>query len=336
MVSIIIPTFNRAEQLKKTLQSLLDLNLSKLDYEVLVIDNGSTDDTKFICSTFENSQQEFNFRYIFDAEPGLLTGRHRGAAESLGEILTFIDDDIIVSDTWLKTIIEVMDSHIDVELLTGPCLPMYQSYPPNWINDFWEINETKKYLFPLSLLDFGSEPQNIDPNFVWGLNFTIRKSCFLELGGFNPDSMPPDLLHFVGDGETGLTAKAFEKNKRAFYHPGVMVYHVVPQSRLTIDYFKKRYFFQGVANSFTKFRQSSLNNKSSKKNNIKIKFYSWLHSIISSFKSKNIQDLDIYNRIKSEEIEGYLFHRMHYNKCSKVRDWVHKNDYLEYNLPKNG
>jgi glycosyltransferase involved in cell wall biosynthesis len=334
MVSIIIPTFNRAQQLKKTLQSLLDLNLSKLDYEVLVIDNGSTDETESVCLFFINRVEEFNLRYIYDAEPGLLTGRHRGAAESLGEILTFIDDDIIVSSTWLKTIIQVMDSNKGVDLLTGPCLPMYERYPPDWINYFWKYDENKKYLFPLSLLDFGAEPQNIHPNFVWGLNFTIRKSCFLELGGFNPDSMPPDLLQFVGDGETGLTAKAFEKNKIAYYHPDVLVYHVVPQSRLTIDYFKKRYFFQGVANSFTKFRKLSTNHKISVENNFKIKLYAFLSTFCSI--GNNKQNNNIYNRIKNEEKEGYLFHRTHYRKSSKVRDWVHKNDYLEYKLPRNG
>jgi glycosyltransferase involved in cell wall biosynthesis len=63
-------------------------------YEILIIDNGSTDDTKEISQEIMKEAANRQIRYIFEPEPGLLAGRHRGALEAKGELLVFVDDDI--------------------------------------------------------------------------------------------------------------------------------------------------------------------------------------------------------------------------------------------------
>ncbi|MCZ2223451.1 MAG: glycosyltransferase family 2 protein [Chitinophagales bacterium] len=216
LISIIIPTFNRADQLNRTLFSLVELKTPKHLFEIIIVDNGSTDKTKEVIEKYINQNKGFTIKYFYDDIPGLLTGRHRGAKEAKGEILTFIDDDILVSETWLNTIYSVMSSRVDIGFLTGPNLPLYESYPPTWLNYFWSNHQYGKTCGWLSLLDFGNEIKEISPNYVWGLNFTVRKNVFQQLGGFHPDNISKEFQHFQGDGETGLTLKAIEQSIKVY------------------------------------------------------------------------------------------------------------------------
>jgi GT2 family glycosyltransferase len=332
MVSIIIPTFNRAPLLIKTLESITELKASRALFEVIVVDNGSTDDTKEVLGAF-SKKTDFDLRYAYEPEPGLLSGRHAGWHMALGDVLTFIDDDVRVSENWLDAIIDVMKNHPEVELLTGPSLPEYESDPPEWLGHFLTEDENGKHCGWLSLLDFGSEAKEIDPLFVWGLNFTIRKQTLVELGGFHPDNMPEKLQKYQGDGETGLGIKAKQKHKKAWYDPLVKVYHTVPASRMTQAYFEKRAFYQGVANSFTALRseeESGLPGISlAKKIKRRIK-----HIIFQD--TQNNVPLDIRKKIEDlsrKEQEGFVFHQRHFSENEKVRNWVRKADYLDYKLP---
>lgn len=94
-VSVIVPTHNRASLLNKTLNSLLNQTFSPQHFEVIIVDNGSTDNTESICKEF---QKKFtNYVYIYDKKPGLHVGRHAGLKAAKGTILVFIDDDIQAS-----------------------------------------------------------------------------------------------------------------------------------------------------------------------------------------------------------------------------------------------
>ena len=96
-LSVIIPTRNRADDLRDVLQSLLNQTLGSDRFEVLVVDNGSTDDTCSVAGEFTCSCG--NFHYFFEKTPGLHAGRHRGLMEAAGDVLVFVDDDIVASLT---------------------------------------------------------------------------------------------------------------------------------------------------------------------------------------------------------------------------------------------
>lgn len=345
MISIIIPTYNRANQLLPTLQSLVRLKTSRDLFEVIIVDNGSLDATKEIVNKCQFENKDITIEYFYDDTPGLLTGRHKGALESKGDILTFIDDDVAVSTEWLDSIINVMKEKEDIDLLTGPNLPLYETYPPKWLDYFWNKAYNGQYCGWLSLLDLGNEIQEVHPNFVWGLNFTIKKSVFLGLGGFHPDNIPEQYQKFQGDGETGLTMKAYEKGLKALYHPGVLLFHQIPSSRLTFEYFDKRAYYQGVCNSFTDLR---LKRKGCKKieveNNIvsKKKFLNKIKRLVKKIlyptKKENKQIIpldvqDLLSRVSIKEKEGYDFHQKMYNENELVRNWVHQENFMNYKLP---
>ncbi|MBW4668558.1 MAG: glycosyltransferase [Cyanomargarita calcarea GSE-NOS-MK-12-04C] len=332
MISIIIPTLNRAESLNRTLKSLVAQNFPINNYETLVIDNGSKDETESVYEKNKYEHPNHQIRYIYEPEPGLLSGRHRGALEAKGEILVFIDDDIEADVNWLQAIKESFDDST-VQIVGGRNLPDFEVEPPKWLEWFWIEHPYGKLCSELSLLDFGDQVRDIDANYVWGLNFSIRKVALFELGGFHPDCIPKHLQCFQGDGETGLTQKAKLQGYRAIYQPNALVFHSVSQERMTYEYFDRRYFYQGVSDSYSFFRQSQGQLKEvsliDKIKNILKMFKQIGKKIIISQKEKKALKERFFNAYK----RGYQFHKNAIINNPELLDWVLKTDYWDYKLP---
>ena len=110
MISVIIPTRNRAELLRDTLTSIQGQTLSYELFEVLVVDNGSTDNTKDVTLNFKKNLN--NLRYVYAPVPGLHEGRHRGMKEARYNLLVFADDDILATPDWLLSYYEVFKTRL--------------------------------------------------------------------------------------------------------------------------------------------------------------------------------------------------------------------------------
>ena len=134
--SIIVPTRNRADQLIFAIKSFMVQDIPCHDYEILVVDNGSNDNTQKVTEDMITSKSGHNIRYLFEPEPGLLSGRHRGSFEAKGEILIFVDDDVEAVSVWLSAIIEAFNDP-RVHLVGGPSLPKFEVAPPAWLSKFW-------------------------------------------------------------------------------------------------------------------------------------------------------------------------------------------------------
>ena len=254
MLSVIIPTLNRSEYLKQAVESILNQTLSADNYEIIVVDNGSGDDTKTVIHEL-NEKNNSRIKFVLEPAPGLHNGRHRGAKESKGAILVFADDDIIAAPGWLRAIHKTFKDPT-VALVGGKILPKWEGDVPKWIDFFRNQTEYGWTIGHLSLLDLGDIRKEIPAHYVYGCNFSIRKSVLFECGGFHPDAMPQELIKYRGDGETALSRKITEKGHRAVYEPEATVFHQVPGERLTVDYFCRRAFNQGVSDSFTEMRSN--------------------------------------------------------------------------------
>jgi glycosyltransferase involved in cell wall biosynthesis len=332
-VSIIIPTLNRAKELEKLLISIERNVVDSCDFEVIIVDNGSTDQTKSVFEDFEGKIK--NLKYIYDAEPGLLTGRHAGINEAKSEILAFLDDDVDLNNGYIQNLKNLFETHKDVHFATGPCLPDYEIEQPDWLTNFWSENENGKFCGWLSLLDFGNSEKYIDPNFVWGLNFCCRKSSIVKLGGFHPDCIPQRIQQYQGDGETGLTMKAVASGLKAIYSPGLLLHHLVPKERLIFSYFKKRAFYQGVCNSYTHQRSLALNEETKDGFNLKKKIspiYHKIKNIINNVTKEYSATDKMFKELQKIENDGFKFHLKHFKADKKVREWVLKNNYWDYKL----
>src|SRR6266567_9011329 len=103
-ISIIIPTCNRAGSLLQAMTSIATAVASKDPVEIIVVDNGSIDDTAGICREIKYRFPKHNWRYFYDQTPGLLSGRHLGAEQAQGDILAFLDDDVLLAPSWLEAL----------------------------------------------------------------------------------------------------------------------------------------------------------------------------------------------------------------------------------------
>jgi glucosyl-dolichyl phosphate glucuronosyltransferase len=192
-------------------------------------------------------------RYVYEPTPGLLAGRHRGIRESQGEICAFIDDDVRLDPQWLLAIRDAFrDPHIS--LASGPSWPLFQANPPAWLEEFYGENERGRFCICLSLIDRGKEIKRVEPSYIFGLNYIIRKKSVLEYGGFCPDCVPKSLQLFQGNGETGLNRNLRSRGAMALYHPGICVHHEICADRLTIRYLEQRFFYEGVCESYAQVR----------------------------------------------------------------------------------
>jgi glucosyl-dolichyl phosphate glucuronosyltransferase len=239
--------------LARALQSVAEAASPDDLVEVIVVDNGSTDETPDVCAAIRARFPRHPWRYCYDEIPGLLTGRHRGAAEAQGDLLCYLDDDVLLGPRWPSAVKEAFRDP-NVALVGGPSSPLYEARPPSWLGHLWRDIEGGRMLDSLSLIDCGDREKAIEPYFVWGLNFAIRRAVLYDCGGFHPDGVPPHLIRFRGDGEGGLAYKIQGRALRAVYHPDARVAHVIPASRLTVGAFERRAFSQGVSDSFTRIR----------------------------------------------------------------------------------
>jgi glycosyltransferase involved in cell wall biosynthesis len=336
-ISVIIPTINRATTLILTRESLVTQSFPVDEYEILIVDNGSRDRTKTVCENLIAQYQSHQIRYFYEPSPGVHAARHGGVLEAKGDILAFVDDDIETDVDWLQGI---ADSFSDptVKLVGGRNLPKYEVQPPAWLDWFWHDTPYGKACPHLSLMDFGDRVLEIDANYIWSQNLAISKQTFLELGGFHPDNFSSHLQHFQGDGETGLARKLKRSGYKAIYQPKAKILHQVSQSRITYDYFDRRFFSQGISDSFAAIRK---NGGQLEKVRLKQKLvdlqtnskYS-LKLLKRKFDRQNLPERPILKeRFNLAHQAGYNFHQTAVSKNPHLLEWVLKPDYLEYQIP---
>jgi glucosyl-dolichyl phosphate glucuronosyltransferase len=159
-----------------------------------------------------------------------------------------------VSAGWLGAFIRAFEDPT-VGIAGGPSIPAFTGSVPLWLWDFLQPTPYGGWSCGwLSLLDIGKTVEGIDPIWIWGLNFAIRKDVLCQLGGFHPDLVPAAVQRWQGDGETGLAYRAKASGVRCVYLEDALLHHLISADRLTPDYFAKRAYYQGVCDSFTRIR----------------------------------------------------------------------------------
>ena len=335
MISVIIPTRNRAQLLQVVLESLAGQTLSSDLFEVLVIDNGSSDNTSEVA----RRAQAFltNTRYFHEPEPGLHAGRHRGLFEARSDVLVFADDDIRAEASWLEAIAENF-ADPSVSMLGGNNYPDFQGHVPGWLNRLWNRQATEeKKLGELSVLSLPEGRRPINPKLVWGCNFSIRKQVVLDARGFHPDSMPKELIHLRGDGETHISRYVQEHGLLCMFDSRASVYHAVTPARMTFDYFHQRAFNQGVSDSYSQLRHTagktlSPGNFSSAKDRL----FGVVRRIARWARENDTELRKLSGLYRQGHAAGFAFHQRAYRDDPHVRAWVHRQDYFQAMTPGSG
>jgi glycosyltransferase involved in cell wall biosynthesis len=178
-VSVVVSTYNRADRLPLALDALL-AQTGSVPYEVIVVDNNSTDETAQVVRAIAERAGE-RIRYAFEPRQGLSHGRNTGIALARAPIVAFTDDDVRVAPDWVEQLKRTFDAHPEVEYVGGLVLPNWLAPPPAWLK--------KAHWAPLALQDYGSEPVVTGRERAMclvGANLSFRRRVFERVGGFAP------------------------------------------------------------------------------------------------------------------------------------------------------
>jgi glycosyltransferase involved in cell wall biosynthesis len=237
LISAIVCTHNRAALLNDALASLANQTMDKEKYEVIIVDNASTDNTREVVARWV--EQQPNFRYIYEPNLGLSHARNRGAIDATAPIVAFMDDDCVAETTWLQGLLKDFGNDNCTACLGGRIRLRWEGgVRPPWIPD--------NVLSVFGYLDLGEQPQQI--NHANGGNMAWDRRVLLDLGGFQPDLGRTGNLRLAGE-ESQIQQKARQRGLLVCYAPHATVCHYVPIERQSRRHILQTCFMIGVSAS---------------------------------------------------------------------------------------
>ncbi|AGY58639.1 glycosyltransferase family 2 protein [Gloeobacter kilaueensis] len=237
LISAIICTYNRAERLELALEALCTQSLPATAFEILVVDNASTDRTRSLCEAFQRERLP-QLRYLFEPVQGLSRARNTGWQAAGSPYVAFLDDDAIPSPGWLAALLASFQTVLPEPVsVGGPIAPLWEVPRPDWVIPMMEVIFTT--------LDGGEEPRWFAPNeFPWGANVAYRREALVAAGGFC------ERLGRVGvkllSGEEYLLNATLQRLGGGFYYdPQASVQHWIPKERVNAQWLIGRSYWQG-------------------------------------------------------------------------------------------
>lgn len=312
ILSIVIPTKNRAELLRKALESIIKQPTDQKIYEVIIVDNGSTDKTKDVAKEYEGKIK--NCRYYYDARPGLHVGRNKGLLESRGELVGYLDDDVILFPNWINTVIDAFEDQ-EVMHVGGSVIPNDMTLISRDFNRKYKIQKGSfQFIYCIScfwetgITESDTRVHKTPEGGFFGGNSIYRKSILRACGGFHPDGMPKNLLMYRGDGEKYVSKYIVEHKMKSMYYAQASVYHMIDVNRVSDSYINYMYFRNGISNMYTCLRESRLEGG--------------MERLI------NITTDIVRTRKIDSTIKGEIYLLLYYIFYKRVRQWVHKKNYF--------
>lgn len=239
-LDVIIPTYNRQDLLKLTLESLFTAEIpSGLKVRVTVVDNNSKDSTRLVV---EGYQEKFagRLRYQFEPQQGRSHALNAGVASTSGEIVGMIDDDEEIDATWYKTVFESFTQK-NIDFIGGPYVPKWSMPPPQWL--------PPNYGSVVGWVDGGDAEVPFDNNYpgiLMGGNAVFRRAVLQKVGPYSTWLGRTD-KHLMSGEDEDLYHRLLAAGARGLYLPNLIIYHHVTPDRLTKSYFRSWCFWRGVS-----------------------------------------------------------------------------------------
>ena len=213
------------------------------NYEVIVVDNASTDGTAAIAKA--RQAQSSRVRYIYEEKLGLSVARNTGAAAANGQILAYLDDDAEASEGWLATLLDVFERNEKIAIAGGKVTLIWppNAVPPRWLSD--DLSSS------LGAYDLGDELVYIErPELTpRGLNYAVRKSFLETVNGFDTH-LGRVGKNLLSNEEQQMTRLALADGWQVAYVPTALAAHNVAPARLKPGWFLSRSWWQGISESY--------------------------------------------------------------------------------------
>lgn len=236
-ISVVVGTYNRATCLSTALQGFSSLvGAPELKWELLVVDNNSTDATREVVETFARLAS-FPVRYLFQKIQGRSAALNAGIAEAKGDIIAFTDDDVIVDRDWLLNLKRTFEA-CDCVAVAGKVVPTWNHDKPDWL----EMNGH----FAVTNFDLGDELKEIQVPPL-GANSAFRREVFEKYGLFRLDLGVNGTRHTITCDDTEFGERLIGAGEKIVYCPDAIIYHPVDPKRTTKGYFLSWYYYNGVS-----------------------------------------------------------------------------------------
>ncbi len=231
--SVVIATRNRDALLAQTLDALAGQDWPASHTEIIVADNGSTDETPRVVARAAARRGGPLVRYLFVGQPGKSAAVNQALALATGNLVAFTDDDVRPEPSWLRALARAFDD-TGADFVAGRVLPSWQTTPPSWVSP--------ALYGVLAVPDNGSDRRPItldDPDVMpIGANMAVRWSVICDVGG-----LAEDLGKLEGTLRTGedheFYLRMLHAGLRGVYEPGAVVHHRVGTERLDRAYFRR-------------------------------------------------------------------------------------------------
>ena len=244
LISAIICTHNRAKYLTKAIQSLVDQCTPKDKYEIIIIDNCSTDSTKEVVERFIGNS---NIKYIYESTLSLSFARNTGWSNAKGKYVAYLDDDAVACPVWLDKILEVFETVTPRPgCVGGRVESIWESPRPRWLSDW--------LLHGLTIIDWSETPHvltNLSAEWLVGANIAFPIEILKSVGGFT-SSLDRVGNNLLSSGDVFLEKQITKMGYSCFYHPDIAIGHHIFESRLSQAWFIRRYYWQGISDAVMK------------------------------------------------------------------------------------
>jgi glucosyl-dolichyl phosphate glucuronosyltransferase len=229
-VTVAVITYNRSRYLRETLAGLVRQDYQTDCWELLVIDNNSTDDTRDVVASFMGSNP--SPRRILETRPGLDHGRNRAIEEARCDVIALVDDDIVVEPDWLAQLVAPFSSQSShsIGVVGGEVVPVFPDGIPAWLEGSHRP------------LRFRSDPGPLPPDQApMGANFAFPKWVFARFGNFDTQ-LDRQGSRLFGGGDANMIRRVRSAGLEAWFVPGARVLHQIPAARLTLRYAMRHAF----------------------------------------------------------------------------------------------
>jgi len=231
-VSVIICTYNRERFLGDTLESVAAQPFPKEQVQIVLVDNNSTDSTPAIAERFKETHPDSEVVYVIETNQGHTYARNRGIKESDGDILLFLDDDVLLDPGYLTRLVHHYETMPDLAASGGRVIVRYENERPVWMSRFLEPM--------LGHQDFGRAVKSYAKNsYPVGCSMAFRASTFTQTGVFNPD-LGRRGTALGGNDEKDMLFRVRAAGLNITYLPDVILEHRIDDRRLTHDYVRRQ------------------------------------------------------------------------------------------------
>lgn len=223
-ISFIICTYNRDKYIYECL-SRLAKNTAQAGWEIVLVNNNSTDHTSAECARFANDYPNADYHYFVETQQGLSFARNRGIQEAKGDWLVFLDDDAMVGVDYIAHLQQHLSTHPEAGAFGGQIEPFFEGETPDWLNP-WSMSF-------VSALDMGKQTKVFPKgSYPIGANMGISRETVEKSGMFNT-ALGRIGNNLMGGEEKDIFNRIRQLNIPICYFPNIPVRHCIPPKRTT-------------------------------------------------------------------------------------------------------